>query len=178
LILAGALEAFLPPGLLSGLGGSAGRALGAFLGMLVFIPAYGAAPIGAVLLHKGISPGAALAFLIAASGHGHAKSAAIRAQLGARAAGVFAAGSIVCAVLSGTLADAWLGGVIPELHALLERDPGYVAWGSAALLGLLLIGSVVRFGPREWLSTIARAPRLAAPHAAGGHADNHADHAH
>jgi hypothetical protein len=178
LILAGALEAFLPPGLLSGLGGSAGRALGAFLGMLVFIPAYGAAPIGAVLLHKGISPGAALAFLIAASGHGHAKSAAIRARLGARAAGVFTAGSIVCAVLAGTLADALLGGATPDLHALLERDPGIFAWGSAALLGVLLMGSVVRFGPREWLSTIARAPRLAAPAAEDGHNEGHADHIH
>lgn len=178
LILAGAIEAFVPSHLLSGLGGIAGCSLGALWGMIVFIPAYGAAPIGAVLIHKGVSPGAVLAFLIAASGHGHAKASVIRARLGARAASVFSAGSIVCAVVAGTLADAWLGGAIPDLHALLDRDPGYLGWGSAALLGVLLMGSVVRFGPREWLSTIARAPRLSEPPPKGGHPDGHADHAH
>ncbi|HZF53065.1 MAG TPA: permease [Polyangiaceae bacterium] len=198
LILAGALEALLPPEFFADLGvtagGSgaagalpaqspgalAGRALGALLGMLVFIPAYGAAPIGAVLIHKGLSPGAAMAFLIAASGHGHAKASAIRARLGPRASGIFTAGTIVCAASAGTLADILLGGATPDLHALLERDPGSVAWGSAALLGALLLGSVVWFGPREWLSTIARGPRLFDAAAGGGegHPVDHADHAH
>jgi hypothetical protein len=177
LILAGALEAFVPPGLLSKLGNPAGWAVGALLGMLVFIPAYGAAPIAAVLLHKGLSPGAALAFLIAASGHGHAEAAAIRARLGPRASSVFAAGSILCAIAAGTLADALLGRSAPDFHGLLSPDPGLLGWGSAAFLGLLLMGSVVRFGPREWLSTIARAPRLEAPPAEENHHPAH-DHAH
>lgn len=178
LILAGALEAFVPPDLLAGLGGVSGSSLGALWGMVVFIPAYGAAPIGAVLIHKGVSPGAVLAFLIAASGHGHAKASAIRSRLGSRAAGVFTAGTIVCSALAGTLADAWLGGAVPDFHAILDRDPGLFGWGSAAVLGVLLMVSVVRFGPREWLSSIARAPRLFTRPAEVGHKDHHADHAH
>jgi hypothetical protein len=149
--------------------------------MLVFIPVYGAIPIAAVLIHKGLPIGAALAFLIAASGHGHAKASAIRARLGPRAAGVFTAGAVLCAIGAGALTDAILGlRATPDLHALLADSPGPLAWGAAALTGALLAASIVGSGPREWLSTIAQGPRLIPPTAKGGdgHAANHADHAH
>lgn len=182
LILACALEAFIvvmPPELAANLSGPAALALSALAGMLVFIPVYGAVPIAAVLIHKGLPAGAALAFLIAASGHGHAKAAAIRARLGSRAAGVFTAGAVLCAIGAGALADAVLGlRRAPDLHALLADSPGPLAWGAAALTAALIAASIVISGPREWLSTIARGPRLTRPAAkdGAGHAD-HADHA-
>jgi uncharacterized membrane protein YraQ (UPF0718 family) len=114
LVLAGLITVLVPADLLSKY---LGTGLPAMLLMLVIgIPMYicatASTPIAAALILKGVSPGAALVFLLAGPATNLASLTVLTGVLGKRAAGIYLASIAVCAVVFGLAVDqvyAWLG---------------------------------------------------------------------
>jgi hypothetical protein len=176
LLLASTLEATLPRDLIPSAGAPTDPLLGAALAAAAPLCPLGATLIAAVLAHKGFSLGATLAFLTAAPGASFVLLSTLRQRLGLRAAAVFAASVLALAAALGLLANAAVGPAsFPDLHAI-ARDPlDIVHLASAALLAALLVASLLRLGPREWLGRLSA--DLADPHV-GCHAHaSHHDHA-
>jgi uncharacterized membrane protein YraQ (UPF0718 family) len=127
----------------------------ALLGMPSYVCASGATPFVAVLIHKGVSPGAALAFLLTGPAT-NVTTFGILSQLhGRRIAllfgGVVAAGSIGLGFAVNAL--------LPEvsgiaLHEAAGEEPSYFAISCAVALGLIYLASVLRQGPRGYIGQI------------------------
>ena len=112
--------------------------------------------MAAVLIHKGLSVGAALSFLLAAPGASRVVFAALRTKLGAKTALVFSAAVLATSIAVGLAINPLLGRVsVPDLHAIAAAEPSVFEISSGALLGALLIASLLRLGPREWLRRIS-----------------------
>jgi hypothetical protein len=174
----------LPPGL--------DVPLFALLGAPSFVCASGATPLVAVLLHKGLSPGAALAFLIT----GPATSVttfAVMAKLHGRKVtlafgGVVAITSIVLGLALNTMLSAQTG-LAHQPHAEHE---GPLEWAGLVLLGALFLASLLRQGPRAFLAqllpggehgegAVPTGDKLSELHVHGpacGHDHGHDGHAH
>jgi uncharacterized membrane protein YraQ (UPF0718 family) len=176
LLLASSIEATLPRDFMPNAVAPVDPLLGAALAAVAPLCPHGATPIAAVLAHKGLSLGATLAFLTAAPGASFVLLSTLRQRFGLRAAAAFAASVLASAAALGLLANAVVGPAsFPDLHAI-ARDPlEIVHLASAALLAVLLVASLLRLGPREWLGRLSA--DLADPHV-GCHAHaSHHDHA-
>ncbi|WP_437315310.1 permease [Sorangium sp. So ce385] len=174
LVLAVVVEATLDPAAARALGAPAGVVVSALIAAPVYVCALGATPLAAVMVHKGLSVGAALALLVVGPSTSAAALAALKRSLGARAAAAFALASVALAVAIGLAANALVPAAsVPELHGLAAREQGPVAWLCAAALGALLLSSFARLGPRAWFGGMlgdGAAPGPAEPHAHGAHA--------
>ncbi|WP_437333622.1 permease [Sorangium sp. So ce394] len=174
--LAAALEATLDPAAARALGAPAGVVVSALIAAPVYVCAQGATPLAAVMVHKGLSVGAALALLVVGPSTSAAALAALKRSLGARTAAAFALASVALAVAMGLAANALVpAAAVPELHGLAAREHAPVAWICAAALGALLLSSFARLGPRAWFGGMlgegdAPAPGPAEPHAPDAHA--------
>jgi uncharacterized membrane protein YraQ (UPF0718 family)/copper chaperone CopZ len=107
-VLGGVIAYFLPPGVLEHY---MGHGFASYLVMLaVGIPLYvcasGSIPLAAALLAKGISPGAALVFLIAGPATNAATIAVISGMLGKRALAIYLAFLMAGSLAAGAAADA------------------------------------------------------------------------
>ncbi|XXT17652.1 permease [Sorangium sp. So ce429] len=176
LVVAAVLEATLAPAAARALGAPADVVVSALVALPLHVCAQGTTAVAAVMIHKGLSAGAALAFLMAGPATNLAVLAALRRSLGARAAAAIALSSVGLAVAAGLAANALVpGAAVPELHALAARERAPVEWVCAAALGALLLSGFARLGPRAWLGSMAGAsdepsPGPAAPHACDAHA--------
>ncbi|WP_437620744.1 permease [Sorangium sp. So ce1151] len=183
LVVAAVLEATLAPAAARALGAPADVVVSALVALPLHVCAQGATAVAAVMIHKGLSAGGALAFLMAGPATNLAVLAALRRSLGARAAAAIALSSVGLAVASGLAANALVpGAAVPELHALAARERAPVEWVCAAALGALLLSGFARLGPRAWLGSMAGAgdepsPGPAAPHACDAHARSGDAHA-
>ncbi len=145
--VAGLIGALVEPGML----GDFGSGLTAMLVMIaVGIPLYicatASVPIALGLIHMGVSPGAALAFLIAGPATNAATLTTIWRVLGKRTLIIFLSTVAASALASGYLMDAILEGlpdIAPAAHAHGQWLPGWVGSWAAALLLLLLGGSLL-----------------------------------
>lgn len=166
--LAALLEAHFPasiagfasmylPGAWSGLG----ILLGALLGAVLAFPTVAAVLIAMILLHKGFSPGTALAFLLAGPISGLGLYAAIRrrfGQGGARTSGLIWGFGLLLSVGMGGLYDRVVEQRgVPELHPLAHEPMGIVSIGVALLLLVGMAASVLSVGPRAFLSVVVTA---------------------
>ncbi|WP_437732219.1 permease [Sorangium sp. So ce1335] len=180
LVLAAVLEATIEPAAARAIGAPADVVVSALAAVAVHVCAQGATALAAVMIHKGFSVGAALAFLLSGPATNVAVLAALKRALGARAAAAFALSSVALAVVVGLAANALVPGAsVPELHALAAREHGVIEWVCAAALGALLFASFTRLGPRAWFGQMAGhgdASAEASPHAHAG--DAHAGDAH
>ncbi|XXY53751.1 permease [Sorangium sp. So ce269] len=176
LVVAAVLEATLAPAAARALGAPVDVVVSALVALPLHVCAQGATAVAAVMIHKGLSAGAALAFLMAGPATNLAVLAALRRSLGARAAAAIALSSVGLAVAAGLAANALVpGAAVPELHALAARERAPIEWVCAAALGALLLSGFARLGPRAWLGNMAGAsdepsPGPAAPHACDAHA--------
>ena len=107
LVLAGLITVIIPPHIF---GKYLGSGLPAMLLMLIIgIPLYicatASTPIAAALILKGVSPGAALVFLLAGPATNMASLTVLTGTLGKRAAGIYLASIAVCAVSFGLIVD-------------------------------------------------------------------------
>lgn len=143
LLVAGLLGALVPPSIL---GETAGSGWGAMLGMMALgIPLYvcstASVPIALALIHAGISPGAALVFLITGPATNAATLAALVRLLGLRAAGVYLASLAVTALGAGFFLDGLLDHT--GLRAVCDLDAGGLTPGhhlaAVALLAVLIL---------------------------------------
>jgi uncharacterized membrane protein YraQ (UPF0718 family) len=151
----------------------------ALLGVPVYLSAAGATPLAAVLIHEGVSPGAALAFLLVGPAAHFAAFGVVAEMHGRRAALAFAGAVVGLAVALGMLANALLGksgGV--ALHDSAHEAPGVVAGACLAVLAVLLALSVLRLGPRGFIGQVLFPHSEEEDAIAGGDHDHAHGHAH
>jgi uncharacterized membrane protein YraQ (UPF0718 family) len=178
--LASLAEPALRAGWLAALPWGVDVVLFALLGMPIYVPASGAIPLVAVLINKGLSPGAALALLLTGPVI-NAMSFGVLARLhGRRAAAAFGALVAACAVGLGLLANLVLPGV-DGIALYQEASSNASALQVVCLAGFVLVValSVLRQGPRGFVGQIL-SPYGPRPHShgdddgEGGHDHGHA----
>ncbi len=127
----------------------------ALLGVPSYVCAAGATPLVAVLRHKGLSAGAAIAFLLTGPATNLTTLGMLSRIHGRRLAAMFALVVGGAAVGLGYAVNAILpdAPAIP-LHAAAHEDPGPLAVASLAVLVLLLVASLLRQGVRGFLAQV------------------------
>jgi len=161
IVLAGLITVLLPPALFADVFGRGLAAMGVMLvlGIPVYVCATASVPVAAAMMFQlGVSPGAALVFLMTGPATNAATIATIWKTMGRRTAGVYLAAVMVTALASGLLLDATfdlLGGP-PRGGALHETMPGYDIVGSASAVVLLALLAPPALG---WLRDRGRAAR-------------------
>jgi uncharacterized membrane protein YraQ (UPF0718 family) len=126
----------------------------ALLGLPIYVCASGATPLAAAMLLAGVSPGAALAFLLAGPAT-NVTTFGVLTQLHGKAAALrFGATVFGLSVVAGLIVNAL---PIASTGALGTGDAhghGLLGWSALTLLGLVFVASVVRQGPRAFLAGI------------------------
>lgn len=152
------------------------------VGLPVYVCATGATPLIAVLIAKGLSPGAALAFLLTGPAT-NATTFGVLEQLHGRKVAFMFTGTVIAVVLAlgwGVNALWPTAGVgVGQLHE--HHETSLLALGSAVVLGGLFVVSLLRQGPRGFLGRLWELGGHSHPagqddHAHEGHA--HDGHAH
>lgn len=162
-LLGGLVSALVPRGFLEGFAGDGVGAmlLIALVGLPLYVCSTSATPIAAALLAKGLSPGAALVFLLAGPATNIATMVVVARDLGRRSLVIYLATIAIVSILLGLAVNAFwrpAWGVPAEavhVHAHAHTSP--VSWVFAViLLGLMLNGLRMR-----WRRTSAKAPQEA-----------------
>jgi uncharacterized membrane protein YraQ (UPF0718 family)/copper chaperone CopZ len=114
----------------------------------LYICATGSIPIAAVLMMKGLAPGAALVLLMAGPATNIATMAVIGNTLGRKSLWVYMVSIIGGALFFGMLVNEllpreWFTGAMPSLPHLHEHQTGWFKWASSALLVLLIVNAYV-----------------------------------
>jgi len=172
LIAAAYVQSVLPSESLGGF-----RAYGLDVGIvsLIAVPSYvcaaSATPLAAVLLAKGMSPGAVLVGLLLGPATNLATVGFLRKAFGGRATfigiGALVLGAwAMAAAVNAVGIPIELGGVVDSQH-----EHGWMTLVAALLLGLALVRSVWRSGLRAWLASLGEG-------LGGGHHHHHHGHDH
>lgn len=113
LLLAGAVTALVPTELLSRFlgGGVTSMLIMLAVGIPIYICATASTPIAAALILKGVSPGAALVFLLAGPATNLTSLTVLLRVLGKRATAIYLAAIAVCSLAAGLALD-WLYGAL------------------------------------------------------------------
>lgn len=133
-------------------------ALFAVLGIPVYVCASGATPMVAVLLAGGVSPGAALAFLLTGPATNVVTFGVISDLHGRKTAVFFCAMMAILAVKIGFVVE-MVNQLFPGF-AVLDPPTGhdhsadYLAWACLWVLGGLFLFSLLRRGPREVVGSV------------------------
>lgn len=150
----------------------------ALLGMPTYVCASGATPLVAVLVHKGVSPGAALAFLLTGPATNATTFGVLSRLHGPRVALAFGAAMAGLTVGLGLVVNLGLPHIEGiALYQAASEEPSLVQVLSLAALTLVLALSVLRQGPRGFVGQIL------APYGRDDHDGEHGhdgehDHAH
>ncbi|HYO59518.1 permease [Archangium sp.] len=136
----------LPPGL--------DVPLFALLGVPSFVCASGATPLVAVLLHKGLSPGAALAFLITGPATNVTTFAVMARLHGRKVTVTFGAVVAVTSICLGFALNALIPAQTGLAHQPHAEHEGPLEWAGLVLLGALFLASLLRQGPRAFLTQL------------------------
>ncbi len=144
IVIAGVMLTYIPPDWLA----QWGQGLFAMLVMLVvgipmYICAVASTPVAAGLILAGVSPGAALVFLLVGPATNIAGLALISKELGIKVTAVYLAGISVVSVAMGLLLEYLLQVTTWQVDVRLGEAnmmlPMFLAWGSAILLLVLAI---------------------------------------
>lgn len=145
----------------------------ALLGMPTYACASGATPLAAVLIHKGVSPGAALAFLLTGPATNVTAFGMLSKMHNKRIATLFGVvvgglsvglGMVVNTFISGD------GGVV--LRNTDGLNPSTLQLGCLLALAVVFALSIVRQGPRAFIGQVI------SPHGDDGHDHDHHHHHH
>jgi len=144
-------------------GGLLGMLLMLVIGVPVYVCAAASTPIAASLIHKGFSPGAALVFLLVGPATNLGSLFALSRVLGRRVVMTMLFGLSLSALLLGALVD-WLYltlAIAPaaRLGEHAHAVPSAIGTGCAALLAVLLAGSLLR----SWVPRLRRRGTELAP---------------
>jgi uncharacterized protein len=146
IVLAGLIGALVPDELLARYLGGGWQAMLIMLGVGIplYICATASTPIAAMLILKGVSPGAALVFLLAGPATNLATMSVLLGVLGRRATAIYITSIAVMSVACGLALDAmygWLG--ISAQATLGQATELFPAWAQS-LGALLIIGLSVK----------------------------------
>lgn len=136
----------------------------ALIGMPAYICASGATPLVAALVHKGASPGAALALLLTGPATNATTFGVLSAAHGRRHALRFAALVALLAVACGYLANVALGAIIVPAPSGIEHEESILRWVALGGLGLLALCALLRQGPRWFFAQIMTQASAGGPH--------------
>jgi uncharacterized protein len=170
IVAAGYTAAALPA---DAFGGAMGGGVDVLVMTAVAIPSYvcasSATPLAAVLLAKGISPGAILAGLLLGPATNLATLGWLRSAYGARAT-AFSVGALIATVWAVAAAvNLWMPR-LPLVAADLESHAhGWLSHAAALLLVLLLVRAIGRDGLRSWLGSLGESLSPSRSHAEHGH---------
>ncbi len=119
LILAGIIAAAIPADYFAGLRGTAlwPKLVMLVAGIPIYVCATGSVPIAAALVHQGVSPGAALVFLVAGPATNMATVAVILKTMGRKTVFIYLATVAFGSLASGVLLDFWLTNLPHRLAA-------------------------------------------------------------
>lgn len=163
LLISGLITAAIPEALFQRpfAQGFSGLLLMLVVGIPIYVCAAASTPIAASLLLKGLSPGAALVFLLASPATNIASLVALSRTLGRRVLILHVTALAVVTLAIGMLADTVLpllgwtpAGIGASEHAHL---PLWLSRGSTAILALLMLASLVR--TRAMVRLAERLPR-------------------
>jgi uncharacterized membrane protein YraQ (UPF0718 family) len=127
----------------------------ALLGFPTYVCASSATPLVATFLATGLSPGAAIAFLITGPATNATTLGVVGGVHGRRVALTFAGTLVGLAVGTGLLINFIVGRVpVPSLQQLVEEVPGPVQQISLLLLLLLFLTSIFRRGIRSFVGEL------------------------
>ncbi len=144
-LLAGAIGALLPAGILeTWLGGPWAMFAALVVAVPLYVCATASTPLAAALVLKGLSPGAALVFLLAGPATNVATITVVAKVLGRRAAGLYVAAIALSALLLGFATD-WLYrffGLSTAGWMAESSEHGAAGW--EVLCALLLLGLIAR----------------------------------
>lgn len=158
IVIAGAISAIVPEDSLKGYLGSASLwgQLGAMVVMMaVGLPTYVCAtasvPLAAAFIHAGVSPGAALVFLMTGPATNAATIATVWKTMGRRTAVIYLSTVAVTALASGFILNYWAdktGWVLPTLADTHEMKSVFMWWlgtvSAVALIGVLVRAAFAR----------------------------------
>ncbi len=145
LLLAGLITVLIPDDIFSKYLGAGLPAMLLMLtvGIPLYICATASTPIAAALILKGVSPGAALVFLLAGPATNLASITVLVATLGKRATAIYLASIAVCSVLFGLIVDKvyayWDISAQAMVGQASEVMPIWAQWAGALLVLLLSI---------------------------------------
>ena len=126
------------------------------VGLPMYICATASTPVAASLLFAGLSPGAALVFMLTGPATNIATMGVIREQLGTRSLLAYLVGVIGSAIACGLLFNALYAGFAwPLQPAMAEHGGGYPLWRHLA--AVLLLGLIARV----WVQPLLSRSRLA-----------------
>lgn len=152
LIVAGIVTVLIPEGFFSA---AVGKGIVPMLlmmavGIPIYVCATASIPIAAAMIFAGVSPGAALVFLMTGPATNAASIAAIWKVMGRRTALIYLAAVAGTALASGLLLD-WIlpNGIATSLGGEHSMLPGWFESGSAVVLFLVLGAAILRIGHRS-----------------------------
>jgi hypothetical protein len=148
--------------------------IAALIGLPLYVCATGSTPLAAILLAKGLSPGAVLALLLTGPATNLTTFGVLGRLHGKRTAALFAAAMWVGTIALGYLANLLLAGDAFAGPSLAhEHGEGVTVW--LVLLAALFAWSLLRQGVRPFLERLFESP---ANHDHSGHGPDHACCAH
>lgn len=168
LVIAALLEPMLRDDWLTQLPAGLDVPMAALVGLPGYVCASGATPLAAILMHKGLSAGGAIAFLLTGPATNVTTFAVLASLHGRRFAFAFAVAVTGAAVAVGYVVNLWLGGhpAIP-LHEEAAEGGSLVEKICLGILAVVMVGSIWRQGPRGFVGQLF-----------SGHHDHDHDHGH
>jgi uncharacterized protein len=159
LCVAAFAEPLLSPTMLSGIPSWLEVPLAAALGVPLYVCAAGSTPIVMVLVHKGLSPGAAIAFLLAGPAVHIATIGLMTRLLSRRAAVGFVLSVVGASCGVGLMINGALGPdalALPVLHDLAATEASLAATISVVVVVVVWLASIARQGARGFWGQIVR----------------------
>jgi uncharacterized membrane protein YraQ (UPF0718 family) len=155
LVLAGMITVLIPADIFSTYLGSGLPAMLLMLavGIPLYICATASTPIAAALILKGVSPGAALVFLLAGPATNMASLTVLTGVLGKRATAIYLAAIAVCAVLFGLVVDQVYASLGISAQAMVGQASEIVPEWAGLIGAILILGMSVK---PLWGSLMAR----------------------
>ncbi len=157
ILAAGVLAPSLDAGQLTVVPAWAQVPLAVLVGAPIYVCASAATPFAAVLIAKGLSPGAAIAFLLTGPATNVTTWGALRAHHDRRAAGWIVASILIACTVVGllvNLAGVGLPGSTTAAAAAHEHEHGPITTACSVAVLALLLGALVRQGPRGLLARV------------------------
>jgi uncharacterized membrane protein YraQ (UPF0718 family) len=161
LFLTGLITALVPEDWIQGVLGTGPRSLVLLLllGIPLYMCASASTPVGAALLLKGVSPGAALVFLLAGPATNASSLVVIARFFGRKFVAIYLSSVVVTALASGYLFD-WLlvrldWQIVPTLGDTHLEEISWLTLACAVFLGALLLASLLRGSWRMSLREIS-----------------------
>lgn len=143
-LIGGAIAYAIPDAFIQKYLGSGWQAMLVMLivGIPMYVCATGSIPIAAALMLKGMSPGAALVFLLAGPATNAVTVTVVSKELGKGATALYVMCVAVMSVLAGVFFNViwnYVGATAPSILKPMEMLPMWVEWGATILLAALII---------------------------------------